>query len=1428
MFEQKSQRLMAACAEGNLELVNRIASKFESPEELCEAEPSTGYTPLMMAARHGHLDVVEALIRLGHDSTEISRDPLNNNVLMVTAEHGHLAVFELYANKFPRSVQMSNKQGWSPLTAAARYGVTSMVEMVLNLGADLNHRDEEGNTALHHAAAYGHLQTITLLIERGSSATIKNNGGWTAVDFAYSDKVSAHMEGPDSEHSVGLTDSAVAVEWLANASLQRRAEGVLDESQQRASVTDPGHDLWRHLTATCAVQCLHSKMMANKRVSYSSDGDGQDYDPIDNYGSASDYEEEPHPQQGLHPIALDKHDSHHNHFDDSDHDEVHSLKSHVQVIPGVHPSSVALPESPVSTRGRDSFLERSVRSSNPPSPVSSRGQSSYTFESRLSVNSVKRPTVTPQDENHSPATLTPGDALALAKETTLIDDPRNSWEENDSDDASYPAAAYDYGQESESSEEDEYEERPRSHQQQQPHQHTVQEAQTHQEKEHAYEQDLSDYSEDEYDHQPKAHAPVQSDEQPEAFYDDFGEQPPNPNMFSAAADHRASIHSAKSFSSHTKHHSFGYEDRQAAQEEPSESESESSESEPEQPFVPAPSSHPASSTPPPIPAKSRPTSAFSLASLSTPGSPVHTRAMAAPVAEHVEVQEEPAPLAAVVPMAEVVSAPSALAAVAAATAAATAPAAPAAPAASPLVPEPTADTLVLPQSPLIVDTVSQKSTSSASSLDQRQKRYSSGSDTSGTSIDLHSPTTTKNLKTVPPNAFTRSLSNASMSRESNNSLEKQRPISYATVFSDAELNDVNLMDEPLNEQRASVVVPRTPVTPSGFGFPSSFFGGARSHPIAQQQQHQLQKEQTTDQQTQSVAAAAPTPVVPPSPTETRARSTSISAIASSIQGAAFSRGFSSQSQPPVPPLPRTPSQISQRASNVGASPAHMALDRRFSSNRSNASDRASTISNMTNDSNMDLLLARLEAQNELLVKDSKRRATTESEMDRAIGHAKEESAGEDVDWDYWGALMHDYNAVVKRNPKQLTTMIQKGVPSALRGLIWQLLAKSKDTQLEATYAELLKSTSSHEKQITRDMSRTFPNHEYFQADGVGQEALFNVVKAYSLYDIEVGYCQGLSFVVGPLLLNMPDEEAFCMLVRMMSNYEMRGHYTPDMSTLQLRLYQFEQLMEETIPLVYKHLRNQGIRSTMYASQWFMTLFAYKFPLELVFRVYDIILVEGIESMLRFAIALLKINHDKILGLDFEVLIEFLKNGLFEPYMNDAGLFIQDAYNVKVTPKRLAQYAQKYQAMIQKQQAELAAEESLRESNRQLSAHVRRMEGSLHQLNKEHVDLAKELITRKVEMAELQDQNDVLTQKVSDLTRIVDSQAKEVEEQYKGEIEDVLRKNMEYLRKNEQLEDQLSYMESLLVETKMKYAESEIERDNLSRKLSDMRKALGMA
>jgi hypothetical protein len=87
-------------------------------------------------------------------------------------------------------------------------------------------------------------------------------------------------------------------------------------------------------------------------------------------------------------------------------------------------------------------------------------------------------------------------------------------------------------------------------------------------------------------------------------------------------------------------------------------------------------------------------------------------------------------------------------------------------------------------------------------------------------------------------------------------------------------------------------------------------------------------------------------------------------------------------------------------------------------------------------------------------------------------------------------------------------------------MIWQLFSKSKDPELEEQYMRLLKEDSVYEKAILRDLPRTFPKHEYFETDGPGQQALFNVVKAYSLYDAEVGYCQGLAFIVGPLLLNV--------------------------------------------------------------------------------------------------------------------------------------------------------------------------------------------------------------------------------------------------------------------------------------------------------------------
>lgn len=57
--------------------------------------------------------------------------------------------------------------------------------------------------------------------------------------------------------------------------------------------------------------------------------------------------------------------------------------------------------------------------------------------------------------------------------------------------------------------------------------------------------------------------------------------------------------------------------------------------------------------------------------------------------------------------------------------------------------------------------------------------------------------------------------------------------------------------------------------------------------------------------------------------------------------------------------------------------------------------------------------------------------------------------------------------------------------------------------------------------IQRDINRTFPAHDYFkEAGGLGQDSLYRMSKAYAVYDSEVGYCQGLSFLAATLLLHV--------------------------------------------------------------------------------------------------------------------------------------------------------------------------------------------------------------------------------------------------------------------------------------------------------------------
>ncbi|KAK6324412.1 hypothetical protein J4Q44_G00037540 [Coregonus suidteri] len=150
---------------------------------------------------------------------------------------------------------------------------------------------------------------------------------------------------------------------------------------------------------------------------------------------------------------------------------------------------------------------------------------------------------------------------------------------------------------------------------------------------------------------------------------------------------------------------------------------------------------------------------------------------------------------------------------------------------------------------------------------------------------------------------------------------------------------------------------------------------------------------------------------------------------------------------------------------------------------------------------------------------------------------------------------------VKFNTDTVHAAVGQGVPRQYRGEVWKFLSEQyllrqmvplRPPAIDTPYKDLLKQLTSQQHAILIDLGRTFPTHPYFQAQlGAGQLSLYNLLKAYSLLDPEVGYCQGLSFVAGVLLLHMGEEDAFNMLKFLMYHMGLRKQYRPDMIILQV-------------------------------------------------------------------------------------------------------------------------------------------------------------------------------------------------------------------------------------------------------------------------------------
>ncbi|EGG21568.1 ankyrin repeat-containing protein [Cavenderia fasciculata] len=236
----------------------------------------------------------------------------------------------------------------------------------------------------------------------------------------------------------------------------------------------------------------------------------------------------------------------------------------------------------------------------------------------------------------------------------------------------------------------------------------------------------------------------------------------------------------------------------------------------------------------------------------------------------------------------------------------------------------------------------------------------------------------------------------------------------------------------------------------------------------------------------------------------------------------------------------------------------------------------------------------------------------------------------------------------KKRPSKVDSRAIKGIPDRVRGQAWRLLSES-DLMLQKNktlYESLLEQSSQSELVIDLDVNRASRNHIYFRERyGQGQISLFNVLKAYSNYDQEIGYTQGMSSIATLLVMYLPENEAFWTMERIMNKpeYGMRDLFTSGLPKVHQMMYVYDRLLEQHVPLVYKHFESMSIASVIYATKWFIICFLDTLPFSICLRLWDLIFSKGYNIVYSVAITLIKMNERNLLDKPFEDCFQVFKS-----------------------------------------------------------------------------------------------------------------------------------------------------------------------------------------
>jgi len=285
---------------------------------------------------------------------------------------------------------------------------------------------------------------------------------------------------------------------------------------------------------------------------------------------------------------------------------------------------------------------------------------------------------------------------------------------------------------------------------------------------------------------------------------------------------------------------------------------------------------------------------------------------------------------------------------------------------------------------------------------------------------------------------------------------------------------------------------------------------------------------------------------------------------------------------------------------------------------------------------------------------------------------------------------------VLRHSSKVKRYVRKGIPSESRGEVWLMISRAKQKLIESPlkYEELVQGDKDEKivDIIDRDIKRTYPENIYFRDVKNSQLlSLKNVLVAFAHHNKSVGYCQGLNYVAGMLLLITKDEKvSFWLLVEMLQRL-VPDYYSSSLVGVRVDNLVIMDLLSQKHPDLHAHFKTNGIELNLTASKWFICLFVDVLPVETALRIWDCLFYEGSKILIRVALTLLILNKDKFLeAKDFTAICAVFKKITNDGAVLQCHQFMQECFKVPGTlpMAKIKSLREKYHEVIRKEEEEM--------------------------------------------------------------------------------------------------------------------------------------------